>query len=171
MEDQEFQKRTGKVMIILGWLVLLGLLTAYFSDFLSKQNNPNQDLALTQTSDFREIRLQRNRYGHYVASGEINRHPVTFMLDTGATHISIPENVARKLGLKQGFPMTVATANGDIEVFATVLDQVSLGGIELQNISAGINPYMQGDEVLLGMSFLKHLNFSQENDQLLIRQY
>ena len=158
-------------MIILGWIVFLGLLTAYFSEFLNKQNNPNQELALTQTDNFKEIRLQRNRYGHYVASGKINSYPVTFMLDTGATHISIPENIAKKLNLKQGFPITVTTANGDIEVFATILDRVSLGGIELADISAGINPYMQGEEVLLGMSFLKHLNFSQEGDQLLIRQY
>lgn len=158
-------------MIILGWITLLGLLTAYFSEYLSKQNNPNEDLALTRTTDYNEIRLQRNRYGHYVASGEINHHPVTFMLDTGATNISIPEKIAKKLNLKAGFPMTVETANGNIEVYSTILDQVSLGGIELQNISASINPYMQSDETLLGMSFLKYLHFSQEGDQLLIRQY
>ena len=158
-------------MIILGWIVLLGLLTAYFSEYLSTQNNPNQDLALTQSHDSKEIHLQRNRYGHYVASGEINNHPVTFVLDTGATYISIPERIARALDLRSGFPMTVDTANGEIEVYSTNLEQVSLGGIKLQNVNATINPYMDGDEVLLGMSFLKYLHFSQEGDQLFIRQY
>jgi len=30
---------------------------------------------------------------------------------------------------------------------------------------------MHGEEILLGMSFLKHLDFSQEGDMLRIRQY
>ena len=54
------------------------------------------------------------------------------------------------------------TANGRIEVYSTLLREVNLGGI---------NPHMPGDEVLLGMSFLKHLDFSQRSDQLLLRQY
>ena len=158
-------------MIILGWIILLGLLTLFFSRFLSQQKNPNQNPELTQTNSFKEVRLQRNRYGHYVISGKINDKPVTFILDTGATNISIPERIAQRLSLKKGFPMPVDTANGQIDVFATTLDRVSLGGIELQDINANINPYMEGDEVLLGMSFLKYLDFSQEGDQLLIRQY
>ena len=161
----------GKGMIIVAWLCLLGLLTFYFSKYLDEQNNPNQELVGIQTANFKEIRLQRNRYGHYVSSGKINNRPVTFMLDTGATNISIPERLAKQLNLKPGFIMTVGTANGDIEVYSTSLDKVSLGPIELHHVSANINPYMDGDEVLLGMSFLKHLNFSQEGDQLLIRQY
>lgn len=159
-------------MIILGWLSVLGLLTLYFSDFLDKQYNPNQELTVTQISGgAEEVRLQRNRYGHYVASGAINNQPVTFLLDTGATHISIPGRVARELGLEAGLRMPVATANGQIEVYSTSLDTVTLGGIELTNVRANINPYMDMDDILLGMSFLKHLNFSQEGDQLIIRQY
>lgn len=158
-------------MIIMGWIILLGLFTLFFSRFLSRQTNPNQDPDLIQTNSFREVRLQRNRFGHYVANGKIDNKPVTFILDTGATDISIPEKIAQQLNLEKGFPMPVDTANGQIKVFATTLDQVSLGSIELQNVSASINPYMKGDEVLLGMSFLKYLDFSQEGDQLLIRQY
>lgn len=158
-------------MTILGWLLVLGLLTVFFSRYLDKQNNPNQSLALTQTDQFKQVQLQRNRSGHYVASGLINNKSVVFMLDTGATDISIPEKVARKLKLKPGIKIPVHTANGQIAVYATTLDQVSLGAIELHNISANINPFMQGEEILLGMSFLRHLDFSQQGDQLLIRQY
>jgi aspartyl protease family protein len=171
MNDDNFQKRLGKGMTILGWIVALGLLTAYFSRFLDQQNNPNQDVASSQTGQFKQVQLQRNRYGHYVASGMINNKAVVFMLDTGATDISIPEKVAQKLRLKAGIKISANTANGQIEVYATTLDHVSLGAIELHNISANINPYMQGEEILLGMSFLRHLDFSQQGDQLLIRQY
>ena len=158
-------------MTILGWLVMLGLLTVYFSKYLEKQNNPNQDLVYIEGEQFKEVVLKRNRYGHYVASGMINNRPVVFMLDTGATDIAIPEKVARRLNLKAGVRIPVDTANGTIDVYATSLDRVSLGAIELRNISGNINPFMDGDEILLGMSFLRHLDFSQKGDQLLIRQY
>ncbi len=171
MDDENFQKRIGKGMTIVGWIILLGLLTVYFNKYLDKQTNPNQQLSLIQNGEFKEIQLQRNRFGHYVANGSINNKTVVFILDTGATEISIPEKVARKLNLKAGISFPVQTANGQINVFSTSLDRVNLGGIELYNISANINPYMQGEEVLLGMSFLKHLDFSQQGDQLIIRQY
>ena len=51
-----------------------------------------------------------------------------------------------------------------------VLDEVSLGGITLNRVRASINPNMPQGEVLLGMSFLKHVEFSQRGDTLTIRQ-
>jgi aspartyl protease family protein len=175
MTEENFQKRLGRIMTFLGWIVLLGLLTILFSKYLDRQNNPNQNLALktlkSQTGINQEVQLQRNRYGHYVANGMINNHPVVFILDTGATEISIPEKVAQRLKLKAGMKIPVNTANGEIDVFATRLERVGLGAIELHDIRANINPFIQGEEILLGMSFLKHLHFSQEGDKLLIRQY
>jgi aspartyl protease family protein len=171
MSEENFQKRLGNGMVILGWILVLGLLTLFFSDYLDKQHNPNQNLALNQTGINKEIELQRNRYGHYVANGTINNQAVVFILDTGATDISIPEKIAQRLNLKAGLKIPVSTANGEITVYATKLKRVGLGPIELHNISANINPYFKGDEILLGMSFLKHLHFSQEGDKLLIRQY
>ena len=171
MNEKNFQKRLGKGMTVLGWVFVLGLLTVYFSEYLDKQHNPNQNLALNQAGNHKEVQLQRNRYGHYVATGMINNKSVVFILDTGATDISIPEKVARRLKLKAGIKIPVYTANGQIDVYATILDRVSLGAIELHDVSANINPFMQGEEILLGMSFLRHLDFSQEGDKLLIRQY
>lgn len=158
-------------MIVLCWILLLGLLTIYFSRYLEQQNNPNQNLSDTQPDQSKQVQLQRNRYGHYVASGMINKQEVVFILDTGATDISIPKKVAQRLRLKAGIKIPVNTANGQINVYSTTLDSVNLGSIELNNVRANINPYMHGEEILLGMSFLKHLHFSQQGDQLLIRQY
>jgi len=46
-----------------------------------------------------------------------------------------------------------------------------MGSIKLVNVRASINPYVTGDDVLLGMSFLKYLEFTQKGTQLTIRQY
>jgi aspartyl protease family protein len=51
------------------------------------------------------------------------------------------------------------------------LETVSVGDIELSGVSAGISPGLQGDEVLLGMSFLRHIEFTQRGDTLILKQY
>ncbi len=163
--------RIGVVMTVLAWLVVLGLVSAFFSGWLDKRDNPNQQVRSEISADgVREVVLRQNRAGHYVANGAINGHPVTFLLDTGATSVSVPASVARRLGLKSGAPMRAITANGTITTYATRLDNVRLGNIQLENVRADINPHMQSEEVLLGMSFLRKLEFTQRNRELTIRQ-
>ncbi|HEX22935.1 MAG TPA: TIGR02281 family clan AA aspartic protease [Chromatiales bacterium] len=172
MPAENSQRRLGVGMTIAMWIVLLGLLTLFFQDWDEKQRNPNQNLQTRIGADgVRELVLTRNRAGHYVASGSINGEPVVFMLDTGATDVAIPGPVAKRLRLKQGKAMIYRTANGPVKVYATVLDDVSLDNISLQGVRASINPAMRQQEVLLGMSFLKHLEFTQRGNTLTLRQY
>lgn len=172
MAQNESPQRLGKGMIYVAWLLMLGLLFLFFNYFLEKQHNPNQKLAGQYHQDgTREVTLQRNRNGHYVASGTINDQPVVFFLDTGATMVSIPEHLAHRLNLRQGTPMIASTANGTITTYSTRLNSIALGPIELQRVRASINPHMSSDEILLGMSFLKHLEFTQRGNMLILRQY
>jgi len=158
-------------MSVLAWLVFLALLGFFFNDQLAQQFNPNRELDTRYSEQgVREVVLQRNRLGHYVTSGEINGEPVVFMLDTGATGVAIPAKIARRLGLRQGQAYRVETANGPSTAYATRLDSVSVGGIVRYDVEAGIAAGYQGDEILLGMSFLKHIDFSQRGDTLILRQ-
>ncbi len=171
-KDEARKGGFGGVMIVAAWVLVLGILTAYFSGWLDQRDNPNQMVAGATTADgVREVLLKQNRWGHYVATGKINGIPVRFLLDTGATNVSVPERVAKKLKLKAGHPQTVETANGSITTFFTLLDQVNLGTIQLNDVRAHINPYMDSDEVLLGMSFLRHLELVQRDGNLTLRQY
>ena len=166
------QKRLGMKMIIATWAVIFILLGFLFKAILDNQFNPNQNIhTYTSIDGIKELQLTRNSYGHYVASGSINHHSVIFILDTGATDVAIPDKLASNLGLKKGHPMTYRTANGEITVYATQLREISLGEITLQNVRATINPHYSSDEILLGMSFLKHLEFTQRGDTLTLRQY
>ena len=169
--DRE-HKRMGTTMQALAWIVFMGLLVAYFSDLLQDRHNPNRTLE-TRFGDggVREVVLQRNRAGHYVTSGEINGQPVVFMLDTGATGVAIPDHVARRIGIPRGRPVQTQTANGIATSYAARLDSVSVGGIELNDVAAGITPGLRTEEVLLGMSFLRYIEFSQRGDTLILRQY
>ena len=156
-------------MVFAAFILLLALLTLFFNDRLEQQRNPNQQLATSVTDSIPEVRLQRNRFGHYVATGSINGHPVEFMLDTGATDVSIPESIAKKLGLQRGQAMNYHTANGTVTAFQTVADEIQLGPLRLGPVRASINPHDRGDAVLLGMSFLKHLDFNQQGNTLTLK--
>ena len=157
--------------MLLAWVIALGLLALMFSGVLERQHNPNQEVQ-SSVSAFGtpEVVLKRNRQGHYVTNGLINNQPVVFLLDTGATVVSVPQNVARRLGLKAGAPAYANTANGVITTYSTRLDSVAISKLELNNIAAHINPHMSGNEILLGMSFLKQLDMLQVGDTLTLRQ-
>lgn len=156
-------------MVIAAWVILLVLLTVFFNDRVDKQNNPNRQLTTVTTDGIPEVRLQRNRHGHYVASGSINGQAVEFMLDTGATDVSIPASIADKLGLKRGREVTYQTANGAINAWQTTVDTIQLGQLQLGPIRASINPHDSSGAVLLGMSFLRHLDFSQQGNTLTLK--
>jgi len=113
--------------------------------------------------------LTRNRQGHYVFNGYINDHPVTFMIDTGATVTSIPRALSQRLGLRKQYRYQVETANGVSDAWSTRLDSLRIGDIRFNNVQASINPGFQGDAVLLGMNVLKNLEMIQRGDSLILR--
>ncbi len=164
-------KKLGMMFIAGACSLGLLLLTLVFGEILDQQNNPNQSIATVQGGGFEEIVLQRNRMGHYVFDGEINRHKVTFLVDTGATTTAIPVNLQRTLGLKPGPATSVSTANGITRAYLTRLDQLKLGDIELYDVNASIIQGMDGGEVLLGMNVLKNFELVQRGEQLIIRRY
>lgn len=161
----------GRGMLAIFWLLALALLTVFFGSWEDKQYNPNQTVNSQQGDGLREVVLQRNRYNHYVANGQINGKEVTFMLDTGATAVVVPKNLANKLGLIPGKRYFASTANGRVEVRGTRIDTLQLGAITLHDLRASINPGMDGNEILLGMSALKQVEFSQRGKELTLRQY
>jgi len=157
--------KLGKGMLTVSWVMALVLLTWFFNGILDRRHNPNINLS----GGSKTVTLQRNHQGHYVANGKINGQSVTFFVDTGATSVAIPRKVAQRLNLEEKAEVTLNTANGRAKAYLTRLETVSLGDITLANIGGNITPSMDGEEILLGMSFLKHLTFTQQADQLIIK--
>jgi len=165
-------RRLGKGMTIAAWIILLVLLTLFFSHALDRQRNPNQAVfSRLNDAGTQEVLLKRNRFGHYISSGEVNGQTVEFMLDTGASDVAIPATLADELGLKRGRPVQYQTANGIVTAYRTTLDSVSIGPMIVRNVPASINPGMHDMEILLGMSVLKHVEFTQRGDTLILRPY
>lgn len=159
-------------LIALIWLTIFFFLYLLSDKFLDLQFNPNKQVQSNiDQHGMVEISLLRNKAGHYVTEGRVNGTPVTFMLDTGATDVAIPEELAEKLGLEKMQQAFYNTANGVISAHQTRLAQVALGEIKMHNIRGSIVPNMNKNEILLGMSFLKHLEFTQRGNVLILRQH
>ena len=163
-------RRAGRVLMILAWCAALFLATRFFAQWEQRQQNPNTEVYSQRGEGFIEVRLVDNTQGHFVASGQINGQPVDFMLDTGATDVAIPVELAERLKLEKGFGVTLSTANGLSEGYRTRIDRLQLGDIVLRDVRALVAPGLGGTQVLLGMSALNKLEFTQRDGTMLLRQ-
>lgn len=168
-EDNSEVNSAGKWMVALAWICGLGLLVFVFSDLLEKQVNPNSEPESQRTGSQTEVRLKQNRQGHYVTTGFINGEEVVFLVDTGATDVAVPAHLANKLQLRAGREGLASTANGMVKIADSRIDTLRIGQIVLHNVEANLNPGMQDDHILLGMSVLRQLEFTQRGDWLILR--
>ncbi|MHC8364915.1 retropepsin-like aspartic protease family protein [Pseudomonas sp. ZT5P21] len=170
MKPQTPGKRAGRVFMVLAWCAALFLATRFFGQWEERQQNPNVVVTSQRGEGFIEVKLSSNTQGHFVASGQINGQPVDFLLDTGATDVAIPAEMAKRLKLEQGFGVTLSTANGRTEGYRTRVDRLQLGDIVLRDVRAIVVPGLDGKQVLLGMSALNKLEFTQRGGTMLLRQ-
>ncbi len=111
--------------------------------------------------------------GHYVAAGNVNGTAVRFLVDTGATAVTLSTDVARRAGIDpaQGRPVSVTTANGKVVGRQVRLDRVTFGDITLHQVDAVIQDGL-GEVALLGMTFLARTDLRHEGGRLvLIKRY
>jgi aspartyl protease family protein len=166
----DLPSRLGKVMLLGAWMVGLIIAVLLFQDFIEGVRNPNRaPRGEAGPGGVLQVILERNRAGHYVADGTINGRSVVFLLDTGATQVALPLDLARRLGLPLRPGGIGRTANGDVQTWSTRLDSVSLGGLTAERVPATVLPGMEGDEVLLGMSYLKRFELVQRGNTLTLR--
>lgn len=113
------------------------------------------------------IVLPASSGGHFVADGSINGKAVRFMVDTGATRVTLSEKDARRIGVnyQDGTPGMVQTANGAVPAYPARLRSVRIGDVQVYDVEALVTgtdmPY-----VLLGNSFLTRFQLKRENDLL-----
>lgn len=171
MTEDDTTNKIGKYFGWVAWLLAIALLYFVFENTLEAQWNPNKNPDSQLSNEgLNEVHLKMNKQGHYLTVGKINSKSVIFLLDTGATDVSIPAQVADKLNLPHMNSYQVSTANGNTTVYRSIIKELNIGDISLYNVEANINPSMKSDEILLGMSALKQLEFHQSGKILILRE-
>jgi aspartyl protease family protein len=124
-----------------------------------------------QTRSQPELRIPPSPQGGYTVIGTVNGQSVPFVVDTGATAITLSreEAIRLRLPLAGGIEVPVETASGRVTGQRIVIDSVQLGGIEEQRVDAVVLPGNRPATALLGMSFLGRIDMRSEGSVLVLQ--
>lgn len=124
-------------------------------------------------STYGEASIVKSPDGHFWVDADVNNgHPVHFLIDTGATAVTLTASDARSLGIDPSaldYRYTVMTANGPAHAAPVKLGDISVDHAEVQDVQALVID--QGlPTSLLGMTYLGRLaKFEATPDTLVLR--
>ncbi len=127
-----------------------------------------------RSSGTQSVILLADNQGHFVTSGSINGVSVRFLVDTGASLISMSSGEAKRLGINYtaGQKTVSATANGVVPTYRVKLDEVRLGDVTLNNVDGMVHVGDKLPIVLLGMSFLNRMEMKRDGEKMtLIKRF
>ena len=116
-------------------------------------------------SSFAEVKekvvtLTRDSRNQYQTNIAINGRTILALVDTGATTVALSGSQARSLGIDfyGGQVGKVSTASGTADAYSIMLQSVSVGGIEVNNVRASVIDGDYPNIVLLGMTYLSRFS-------------
>lgn len=123
-------------------------------------------------ADTRSVALAAEN-GHFAAEGRVDGRPIDFIVDTGASLITLRASEADRLGYRPGeadYVVRISTANGEGRAARIELSMVEVGDIMVRNVPALVVPDEALGVNLLGMSFLSRVHWSHQRGQLVLEQ-
>ncbi|MBI1733302.1 MAG: TIGR02281 family clan AA aspartic protease [Gammaproteobacteria bacterium] len=115
------------------------------------------------------ITIAPDAQGMYEIPGSINGFQVLFLVDTGATLVSMNGATAKRVGLNyklDGIESRTSTAAGVVPVWLVKLDRVRIGDIEVRDVQASVHDSAFPAEVLLGNAVLQRLHMERDGQLL-----
>ncbi|MDP7531185.1 MAG: TIGR02281 family clan AA aspartic protease, partial [Candidatus Thalassarchaeum sp.] len=136
---------------------------------LSKTESRESDDGSTAEFDGQRIVLKPDRHGNFKCKGSIgNISNIDFLVDTGASFCSVKDETAKMLNLDWGEKVETETATGKGMGFRTTLPDVTIGQTSIKNVDALINPLSESGYEILGMSFLKQIEWEHDDGVLIL---
>ncbi len=135
----------------------------------SKTETQESDHGSTEEFDGRRLILKPDRHGNFFVKGSIgNIANINFLVDTGASFCSVKDETAKMLDLDWGEKIETSTAAGKGMGFRTTLPDVTIGQTSIKNVDALINPLSESGYEILGMSFLKQIEWEHDDGVLIL---
>jgi aspartyl protease family protein len=112
-----------------------------------------------------QIVIAASKGGHFLTAGSINGVAVNFLVDTGATFVSLGAADAARIGIdtRKGEATMSNTANGPMVAYRVKLASVRVGDVVLYDVDALVSQQAMSF-VLLGNSFLNRFQMKRDND-------
>ena len=153
----------GPAGILVFWLAVMGLLYVAMDHYLKPRP--------VMVSASGDLVIPRARDGHFYALGVVNGRPVNFLVDTGASLVTVSEPFARGAGLGDGEPTVFRTANGELRGRIISDVPVSVGPLDISAVRVGVGliGHPTGD-ALLGQSFLSKFEIILKAEQMILRK-
>lgn len=154
--------KTGLIPMMVFWFVVMGLLYMLMTHYLKPKQikiSANGDLIIPRSHD-----------GHFYTLGTINGQQVTFLVDTGASLVTVSEVFAKKAHISGGVAATFHTAKGSMP--GGIVDglTVTMGPLVATNIKLGVGLAGRNEnDGLLGHSFLSKFDIKLEKNQMILR--
>lgn len=134
----------------------------------------------TRTPRSASLGIPRSPDGTYRVDAWLNGRRVSAVVDTGASQVALSESLARRLGLavRDGEsggeggakPIELMTASGPVSAKQGLARSVRVAGLEVSNVQVAILPGDYPRDVLLGMSYLRHLRLREQGGVLLLQR-
>ncbi|WP_410498294.1 TIGR02281 family clan AA aspartic protease [Chitinibacter sp. S2-10] len=157
-------RSTSSIVIL--WLLVMAVIYWSFNTLvLQPQRTKAMQITVNATE---QLRLKRSRDGHFRINGSLNGQAVVFLIDTGASSVTLEESLARQLKLPRGQSVNTQTANGMANAYLTTIDEMTLGGTQLNQVGAIVVPEL-GGTALLGMNVLQHFDIQINGNEMLIK--
>lgn len=125
--------------------------------------------SIASGSGMAQVKLTADGSGHFFTMVAINGISLRFLVDTGASLITLSSAHAKNAGINYlaGQKAALMTANGLVPAYRVKLDTVRLGEITLNNVDGMV---VEGNALggvgLLGMSFLNRVEMLREGSQM-----
>jgi clan AA aspartic protease (TIGR02281 family) len=110
------------------------------------------------------LKLKPNRGGNYLTDGSIEGKSLNFVVDTGASFVSLPESVAHGALIYCDDKIQMNTANGNADACTAKIKKLQFGPFFVQDVAAVIVPNLS--QPLLGMNVLKLFKVAQEKGEM-----
>lgn len=115
-------------------------------------------VTILRPEENRTLVFHADRAGQFALEASVNGAPIRFLVDTGASLVTLNLADARTAGIDTGalvFRGVSLTANGRIRFAPVILREIHIGPVAIDNVPAAVieSPGVS----LLGMSFLRRL--------------
>jgi aspartyl protease family protein len=167
-----------QIVIMAAVLLALGVLAVRFIDNTATRA-PNAAAAMpskpegTSPAGPRSVVLRRGNGGHFWTDARVDGRRIEFVVDTGASAISLRESDAARLGIRpaqRDYTVKVNTANGISRAAPVLLRRVEIGDVAVRDVQALVHPDSALSINLLGMTFLSKVRWTHDRGRLVLEQ-